>query len=73
MKIRHKKTGPAVPFFVVTVGAGISFELSPNLDLRAEYDWIDVGLDGDDIDSTTPGDFDSELRTISLGLKLQFC
>lgn len=53
-------------------GTGISFELSPNLDLRAQYDWIDVDLDDSDLTSTSPGDFDSEMHTVSLGFKLQF-
>jgi opacity protein-like surface antigen len=53
-------------------GTGFSFALTPNLDLQAEYNWIDVDLDDSDLVTTTPGDFDSELRTVSLGLKLQF-
>lgn len=53
-------------------GAGISLEISPNLDLHASYDWIDVDLDSDDFDTTSPGDFDSDLRTVSIGLKFQF-
>lgn len=56
----------------VFVGAGASFEIAENLDLRITYDWVDQDLNADDIDEFGTGDFSSDLNLFAVGLKVEF-
>ncbi len=56
----------------VFFGAGASFEIAENLDLRLTYDWVDNDLNADDIEEIGTGDFDSDLNMFAIGLKVEF-
>lgn len=53
-------------------GAGVSFEVTDNLDIRIAYDWVDLDLDADDLSGLGSGDFESELNLLTVGLQLEF-
>ncbi len=52
--------------------AGVSMEVTENLDLRLSYDRVDWDLDADDFGDVSANEFDADFDMISLGLKLEF-
>jgi len=56
----------------VMIGAGASFELASNLDLRLSYDWVDQDLGANDLEGVGNGSFNSDMNIFSVGLKLEF-
>ena len=56
----------------LTFGVGGSYEISDNLDFRLAYDRVDLDLDFTNLGDAVTGDFDSDIESITLGLKYEF-
>lgn len=53
-------------------GAGLSFQVAENWDLRLAYDWLDTDYDASDIGNFDPDDFNSDFQMVTVGLKYEF-
>lgn len=72
VRIRNTGLGESFSGRELTYGAGVSFALTPVLDLRISYDRLDVDLDRDEIGPLAHGNFKSDVDVLAAGLTFKF-
>lgn len=72
VRVRNTGIGESFSGNELTYGVGVSFAITPVLDLRLSYDRLDVDLDRDEIGPVARGNFESDVDVAALGLTFKF-
>lgn len=72
VSVRNTGLGESFSGDELTYGVGLSFAITPALDLRLSYDRLDVDLDRDEIGPVARANFESDVDVAALGLTFKF-